>query len=73
MIYEISTSLCIGLIIGYFIGRENTIKLTRWLYNLNTNLNLVFAEHTERDKVFDTFFKEEEKQVAKVRVFGIPK
>ena len=49
---------CIAFAIGYYLGRFNTIKLNRRLYNLGANFNLVYAEFTEKDKVFNTIFDE---------------
>ena len=43
---------CIAFAIGYFTGRENTIRLCRRLYNLGTDINLLFAEHTQKDALF---------------------
>lgn len=38
---------------GYYIGRENTIKLCRRLYKLDVDLDMVFIEHAERDTMFN--------------------
>lgn len=38
---------------GYWLGRENTIKLCRRLYKLDVDLDMVFIEHAERDTMFN--------------------
>lgn len=69
MWYESAFALSIGVFIGYWIGQQNSIKFHRRLYNLNTNLNLLYAEHTEKDKIFDEIKKQSTETTKKV--FGI--
>jgi hypothetical protein len=68
MLYESAVALCIGLIAGYWFGQQNMIKMHRRLYNLNTNFNLLYAEHTEKDKIFDEIRKSES---TTKKVFGL--
>lgn len=57
-----------GTIIGYWLGQQNLIKMHRRLYNLNTNFNLLYAEYTEKDKIFDEI-KKLENPKAEIKIY----
>lgn len=52
MIVDFALAFLVGGIVGYWIGQQSLIKHHRRLYNLRTNFNLLYAEHTEKDKIF---------------------
>jgi hypothetical protein len=56
-----------GIMIGYFFGRANTIKLCRRLYKMNVDMDMIFIEYAERDIMFNKNINECEHSIRMVK------